>query len=280
MEEAFEKIKEVQKAAWNKTSAGWKKWDSMMMQFLQPMNNEMIHMLNFRETDYILDVATGTGEPGLSIASMLKSGKVTGIDLSEKMLDVANEHAMQRGINNFETICCDASELPFDDETFDGITCRLSFMFFPDMKMALNEMMRVLKPGGRICASYWNAPEKNQWISILMEVMIRRLNLNPPTPGGPGAYRCAEPGMMSALFSNAGLKHIKESIAESDLLCDNKENYWNFISEVASPAAFSNADEITREQIKTEILSRLKEKSPGENICLSSSATIICGQKQ
>src|SRR5690242_15853311 len=112
MEAQFEKIKEVQKAAWNKTSAGWKKWDAMMMNFLRPMNDEMIRILNVKEGDYILDVGTGTGEPGLTIASRLKEGKVTGIDLSENMLDVANEHAMQRGIKNFQTYCCDASEMP------------------------------------------------------------------------------------------------------------------------------------------------------------------------
>src|SRR5690349_2890679 len=170
--------------------------------------------------------------------------------------------------------------MPFDDLAFVGITSRLSFMFFPDMLIALKEMMRVLKPGGRICAGIWNGAGKKQWIENSMEVMIGRRNLTPPVPGAPGAYRCAEKGMMSSLFSKAGLQHVEESEVQTDLLCDNRENYWNFISEAASPVAFSNADEITQQQIKTEILSKLKEKSPGENICLSSSATIICGQKQ
>ena len=250
-----------------------------MMHFLRPMNDEMIGKLNVKEGNHILDVATGTGEPGLTIASMVKPGKVTGIDLSEKMLAVANEHALQRGINNFNTFCCDVSEMPFEVETFDGISCRLSFMFFPDIDLALGEMIRVLKPGGRICASVWNGPEKNKWISNSMDVMIRRLNLNPPVPGGPGIYRCSGNGMMSSLFSKAGLQHVETSLVEGDLLCDSKENYWNFISEVASPGAYSNADEDTRQQIKTEIISGLKEKSADGQICLSSSATIICGQK-
>jgi len=279
MEAQLEKIKEVQKAAWNKSSEGWKKWDGLMMQFLQPLNDAMISKLNFRESDHILDVATGTGEPGLSIAAKLKTGKVTATDLSEKMLDVASEHATHRGIQNFETLCCDVTEMPFEDETFDGITCRLSFMFFPDMDLALREMIRVLKPGGRICASIWNGPDKNPWISNLMDVMIRRLNLKQPAPGSPGIYRCAETGMMSSLFSDAGLKQIQESVVEGNLICDSIEHYWNFMSEVASPLAFSNADENTRQQIKSEIISMLKEKSQGENICLSSSATVIYGLK-
>src|SRR5215470_14515345 len=119
MEDQLKKIREVQKDAWDKSSVGWKKWDSMVMAFFQPMSDEMIQMMNIADHDNILDVATGTGEPGLTIASMLKTGKVTGTDLSEKMLEVANENAVNRGIANFETICCDVSLLPFENDTFN-----------------------------------------------------------------------------------------------------------------------------------------------------------------
>jgi ubiquinone/menaquinone biosynthesis C-methylase UbiE len=279
MESQLEKIKEIQKAAWNKSSEGWKKWDGLMMQFLQPINDAMISKLNLRESDHILDVATGTGEPGLTIAAKLKTGKVTGIDLSEKMLEVATEHAANRGVQNFQTVCCDASEMPFEDDTFDGITCRLGFMFFPEMEVTLREMIRVLKPGGVICASVWNGPDKNSWISNSMDVFIRRLNLKVPAPGSPGIYRCAEAGIMSRLFSGTGLKYVEETVVEGNLICDSIDRYWTFIADAASPLVFSNADENTRQEIKSEIISMLKENSTEGDICLSSSATVICGQK-
>ena len=107
MEQQLEKIKEVQREAWNKSSAGWKKWDELMMRFLQPMTKEMISMLQLKDSDHVLDLATGTGEPGLTIASGMKSGKVTATDISENMLAIANENAARRSINNFETVCCD-----------------------------------------------------------------------------------------------------------------------------------------------------------------------------
>src|SRR6266404_889887 len=138
MEPLLEKIREVQKEAWNKSSAGWKKWDDIKMKFLKPMSDEMIRMLGLKDDDIVLDVATGTGEPGLTIASILKNGKVTGTDLSEKMVAVA------------EAICCDVSSLPFVNDTFTAITCRLGFNLFSDMNLALSEMIRVLKPGCRI----------------------------------------------------------------------------------------------------------------------------------
>src|SRR5690349_7571518 len=153
MDPHLEKIREVQKEAWNKSSAGWKKWDDMMMTFLKPVTNEIIHMLLLSDDDIVMDVATGTGEPGLTIASMLKQGKVTATDLSENMLAVAEENAVNRGINNFETVCCDVSALPFEDGTFTAVSCRFGFNLFPDMQLALSEMLRVLKPGGRMAAS-------------------------------------------------------------------------------------------------------------------------------
>src|SRR5689334_3306276 len=107
MDSLLEKIRDVQKEAWNKSSPGWKKWDEMMMNFLNPLSAEIIHMLRLRDNDIVMDVATGTGEPGLTIASMLKHGKVTGTDLSESMLAIAAENAKKRGIDNFETACCD-----------------------------------------------------------------------------------------------------------------------------------------------------------------------------
>ncbi|CAN5630707.1 methyltransferase domain-containing protein [soil metagenome] len=279
MEAQLEKIKEVQRESWNKASAGWKKWDDLMMRFLQPMSEEIIEMLNFKESDHVLDIATGTGEPGLTIASLLKNGSVTATDISENMLVVAKENADRRGLMNFETNCCEVSNLPFEDNSFEAITCRLGFMFFPDLEIALAEMMRVLKPGGRIVASVWNRAEDNFWVSNSMEIMIRQLQLKPPVAGGPGMFRCSSKGFMHDLFSKAGLKNIIENDVHGKMPCGTIENYWNFITEVASPLAFSKADALQQQQIKDEVLLKVEEKFPDGNVQLDSSANVICGQK-
>ena len=279
MEQHLEKIRDVQKEAWNKSSAGWKKYDEMMMKFLEPMNVEMIRMLNIKEDDHILDVATGTGEPALTIATLVKNGKVVGTDLSESMLLVADEKAAERNITNFETVCCDVSELKFDDNSFDIITCRLGFMFFPDIQMALYEMLRVLKPGGQIVVSVWGNPDKNFWIRASMETMISRLSLPSPPAGAPGLFRCSGKGSMQDHLKQAGFINIKENNISGKLNCENIENYWNFISEVASPLAFSKADDATRHLIKDEVLSKVLNKCTDNKIELESFSIITAGQK-
>src|SRR5690348_6414437 len=103
MEQQLEKIRDTQREAWNKSSVGWKKWDTMVMDFLHPMNDAIIQMLNLKPDDVVLDVATGTGEPALSIAALLKNGRVIATDLSEEMLVIANEKASNLDLTNFET---------------------------------------------------------------------------------------------------------------------------------------------------------------------------------
>jgi len=174
MEQQLEQIRDQQKQSWNKFSAGWKKWDAMVMNFLKPMGDEIIRLLNLQNNDLILDVASGTGEPALTIAAMLDSGSVVATDISENMLAITSENAAIQGIENIETIVCDVCELPFADNTFDAISCRFGFMFFPDMLMAAKEMVRVLKPGGRIATSVWNSPEKNFWVTAIMGTINKK----------------------------------------------------------------------------------------------------------
>src|SRR5215203_4034368 len=210
MEQQLQQTRDQQRESWNKFSPGWKKWDELFMDFLKPVGNEIIRLIHSKKNQIILDVASGTGEPGLTIASMLDSGKVVITDLAEDMLGIARENAMQRGIKNYETFACDVSDLPFADNTFDAISCRFGFMFFPDMLLAAKEMVRVLKPGGRIAASVWNGPEKNMWFTTAMSSVNKNMTLTPPPPGAPGMFRCAPDGLMTDLFTKAGLKNVSQ----------------------------------------------------------------------
>ena len=72
METQLIQIRELQKEVWNRFSPGWKKWDELTMDFMKPMADEIIRLLKPKDNDFVLDVASGTGEPGLTIAAMLK----------------------------------------------------------------------------------------------------------------------------------------------------------------------------------------------------------------
>src|SRR4051812_37853808 len=108
-------IREQQRTVWNQFAPGWKKWDDFTMQFLRPMGAAIVNALDLQPTDTVLDVATGTGEPGLTIASIATHGLVIGTDLSEGMLATAQEKARHLGLSNYQTQLADVSKLPFEN---------------------------------------------------------------------------------------------------------------------------------------------------------------------
>ncbi len=245
------------------------------------MGDEIIRLLNPKDADVVLDIAAGTGEPGLTIATMLKDGKVIISDLSEEMLEIARENATKRGIKNIETRACDVCELPFSDNTFDIISCRFGFMFFPDMHLAAKEMVRVLKPEGRIATSVWSVPDKNFWLTAIGGTINRNMQLPPPPPEAPGMFRCAKSGLIQDLFQQVGLKNTSEKEVTGKLKSGTTDVYWNMMTEVAAPfvAALSKADDAMKEKIKQEVYQVVNQKYPDGNIIIDASALVIYGEK-
>ncbi len=281
MESSLDKIRDQQKASWNKFSSGWKKWDAWTMEFLKPMGDEIIRLLKIKETDQILDVATGTGEPGQTIAKLAPAGRVTGYDISDGMLGIARENAALKGVSNYETVLGEGNTFTFPDNHFDAVCCRMGFMFFPDMKLTLREMYRVLKPGGRLAISVWGIAPKNPWVTIMMGTIGRHIELDPPPPGAPGMFRCAAPGLMTGLLKEAGFRNGSESEINGKATFNSAEAYWTNMTEVGAPivAALSKADEATKTVIRNEVFDLLKQHTENGEVKLDYSSLVICGEK-
>ncbi len=281
MEQVLEQIRDNQKESWNKFSPGWKKWDIQTMEFLKPISDEMIQSLSIQTDETILDIASGTGEPALTLAKMAIDGKVIMTDLSEGMLEVAREKAAQQNSSNVETMVCDVSELPFEDNYFDIVSCRLGFMFFPDMDMAAKEIYRVLKPGGKFSTSVWDVPEKNFWVGVMMGTIHENMDLENPEPGAPGMFRCADKNKMNAIFESAGFKNISIKELNGKLNCGTADVYWNMMTEIAAPfvAALSNADDAMKEKIKREVFEKLANKYPDGQVNIDANSMVIYAEK-
>ncbi len=281
MEAAQLQIREQQKDAWNKFSPGWKKWDKLTMDLLKPMGDKIIQLLQLKETDNVLDIAAGTGEPGLTIAQIVNKGMVTSTDLSEGMMNIAKENAENRGLKNFTTTVCDVCELPFAANTFDAISCRMGFMFFPDMQLAANEMYRVLKPGGRIATSVWNIPEKNFWVTAMMGVLSKNVEMPVAPPGSPGMFRCAGSDIMEDIFKKAGFQNISETEVGGKLNAGTPDVYWEMMTEVAAPvvAALGKADDATKAKIKNEVFEALNLRYPDGRTNIDCSALVVYAEK-
>ncbi|MDQ6725982.1 MAG: class I SAM-dependent methyltransferase [Actinomycetota bacterium] len=277
-----DEIRDAQRATWAGLSASWEKWDSVIMDQLGPVGTTMIERLGIAEAQHHLDIAAGTGEPGVSIAGLAPKGRVVLTDLVPEMLDIAEQRAKAQGIANVETRVCSADELPFDDATFDSVSVRFGYMFFPDVAKATAEFARVLKPGGRLCSSVWVKPDENPWTTIAMQAIATEAVLAPPDPNGPNMFRWAAPGHVSALYEAAGLREVAEWDVDVELVTRSPEEYWEMISEHVSlaVAALEQVDEPARERIRAIATAKVSEFEKEGKIRVPGVARCIVGTKQ
>ena len=276
-----DEIRDVQRASWAGLSAGWEKWDSVIMDQLGPVGVAMIERLDITADQQHLDIASGTGEPGLSIAKLAPKGRIVLTDLVPEMLDIAARRAQAQGVGNVETTVCSADELPFDDAAFDSVSVRFGYMFFPDMAKATAEFVRVLKPGGRLCSSVWVKPEENPWTSIAMQAIATEVAVAAPDPDRPHMFRCAVPGCVSALYDAAGMRDVAEWDVEVALVTDSPEQYWEMISEHVSlaVAALRNVDVSARERIRARAIADVGAFEKGGHVRVPGLSRCIVGTK-
>jgi SAM-dependent methyltransferase len=229
----------------------------------------------------VLDLASGTGEPGISIAMRVgPNGHVTALDLSADLLEIAEGRARQRNLTNFSTHQGDAHELPFGDQSFDLITCRLGVMFFAQVHQALRECRRVLKPGGRACFLAWGPFQQPYWSST-MGIVHRHIGGPLLAPGAPDMFRFAEPESLSAAMREAGLSKVQE---ESRTLPWNwpgsAEEVWEYAQAVSTPfrPLLERVPPEKRDGINADVLSAIRTRVEGDTVKFAALMVLASGQ--
>ncbi len=160
----------------------------------------------------VLDLASGTGEPGISLAQRVATrGQVTAVDQSPELLKIAAQRAKDRGLNNFATRQADAHQLPFAEQSFDLAACRFGVMFFADPERAMVELRRVLRPGARACFVAWGPFEQPYW-QCTMKIVHQHCGGTILEPGGPDPFRFSVPGSLSQVLRSAGFQEVEESL--------------------------------------------------------------------
>lgn len=280
MPEAHE-IEQQQRETWDRFSAGWIKWDPKVMATQAPVGEEMIRLLALSDDGEHLDIASGTGEPGLSIAALMPKGRVVLTDLAEAMLAAASAKAEEQALGNVEVRVCGVDDLPFKDASFDTVSCRFGFMFFPDIRGAVSEIVRVLRPSGRVAAAVWAEPAGNAWATTPMVAISAEVELPPPNPDAPGMFRCAAPEAIGSVFRDAGLHDVTETDVRGSLELESGDDYWTIITEVTAPvvAVLASVDEETRERIREGMIEKAQAFAVGGRLTLPYHARCIVGTK-
>src|SRR6185503_18586547 len=200
--------------AWRESARYWTKHSDTIHKMFVPLTRALIERAGIHKGQTVLDVAGGAGEPSLTIADVVgPEGSVTCTDGVAEMVDAARAEAQRRGITNVQFRQCLADSLPFADGSFDVVVSRLGVMLFPDPAGAMREMLRVLKPGGRLAFAVWGKSEVNPFCYLVTRVMDQHVKSPAADPDAPNAFRFAEPGKLANVMKQAGAVNVEESIA-------------------------------------------------------------------
>jgi len=121
---------------------------------------KVVRMVEAKKPKMILDVATGTADLAIALEKA-HPDKITGIDISNGMLEVGRKKVADKGLSKIITLeQADSENLPFPDNTFDAITVAFGVRNFENLKKGLSEMNRVLKPGGHLLVLEFSQPQK------------------------------------------------------------------------------------------------------------------------
>src|SRR5215213_6549282 len=184
---------------WRESAKYWTRHSDTIHKMFTPLSRALIERAGIREGQMVLDVAGGAGEPSLTIAEVVgPAGSVTCTDGVAEMVEAARAEAQRRGLTNMQFHQCSADSLPFPDNTFDVVVSRLGVMFFPDPVAAMRELLRVLKPGGRLAFAVWGKSDVNPFCYVVTGVMEQHVKSAAADPDAPNAFRFAEPGKLAS----------------------------------------------------------------------------------
>jgi ubiquinone/menaquinone biosynthesis C-methylase UbiE len=255
---------------WNAAAPGWKKYKKDMLRWLAPVSDQLISSTGITSGQIVLDVATGTGQPALTIAKVVgPNGRVVGVDLSPEMLEVAKEEAANQDLTNVVVfqVVKDESLSMFDDNTFDSVVCRNGLMFMPDPVKALKAFLRVLKPGGKASVTVWGSPDKSPVMGVVMNTISRHVpDMKPPAPGTPGGpFSIPSVDMLRDYFLKAGFSNFNaEKIEVTVAQTDTAEEFWQGMTEVTGflVLLLSKLPEEKKLAIKNDVIDSLRNIFP------------------
>src|SRR5437899_5721470 len=156
-ESSDESYRESSRTAWNATAEKYLK----LVRIFEPYGFDLLARVNPKIRESALDLATGPGEPAMSIARMVgPDGRVVGIDLSEQMVHLATRIAKERRIPGVTFLAMDAEKLDFPDESFDIVTSRLGFQTYANPETGARAAQRVPRSKGPIGVSDRSTADK------------------------------------------------------------------------------------------------------------------------
>jgi ubiquinone/menaquinone biosynthesis C-methylase UbiE len=268
---------------WSTSAPFWEKHREIIRQMFAPVGQALVEDGLIGSGQAVLDVATGPGEPALSIAALVgPEGKVFGIDPVPDMVAAARRATDHLGFRNAQFDVAFADRLPFPADTFDAVVSRFGVMFVPSPVEAVREMLRVLKPGRKLALAVWHFAERNPFHHVLARVIDRHVDSPPPAPDAPETFRFASPGKLWGVLAEAGAMAPCERLLQFTIQASiSVEDFWTLRCEMSEKLREKLAM-LSREhstEVKGQVLEALREYSTDHGMSFPAEVLIVSGTK-
>ena len=269
---------------WRESAFYWQKHLGTIRTMFQPVTEALIKEADLMEGETVLDVAGGSGEPSLTIAKTVgPTGSVMYTDVVADMVAAAECEAQRRGLTNVAFRQCAADSLPFENNSFDAVVCRLGIMFFPDPLAGLREMLRATKREGVLSLAVWGKSDLNPFSYLITDVLARHFGAaGPADPNAPGAFRFAEADSLARILRQAGAIEVKERPLKFQIAAPiSPKEFWEMRSETSGTlreklATLSSAQQ---ELIAREVQQAVREFFPNDQMRFPAQMIIVSGIK-
>ena len=266
--------------AWDAIAGGY---DEFVAPGEAPFANAALRLAGLNPGERFLDVAAGPG--GLSLPAVRLGAKVLATDWSPAMIKRFEARVRDEGLSNAQGRVMDAHDLDIEDATFDVTGSQFGVMLVPDQPLALREMVRVTKPGGRVLLIAYGSPEEFetlQWFIAALQAVVPDFEGLPDDPP-PLDFQVADPEVMRQRLIDAGLKDVVvDTTHEERVEFRSGQQMWDWVLN-SNPIAGMIVGDLTPEQQVTvrEVLDRMiRERSGGHGpAVLTAPLNIGVGQK-
>lgn len=265
-------------AVWEAMAPGWDDRHAYFEETARPVTERMLERLAPARGQTVLDLAAGTGVVGFAAAALVGSGgRAIVSDFSEAMVEAAERHAAELGLEHVECRVLDAERLDLPNEAVDGVLCRWGYMLMADPAAALAETRRVLRRGGRLSCAVFSGPEQNPWAALPSRVLQERGHMPRPEAGAPGILALSDPDRLRRLFAGAGFSDPQiEDVAFRWRFAD-ADHYWEFLTGAAGAIAMMlvRLAEDERARVHGEIAERVAPYEGADGIELPAVSPVV-----
>ncbi|HZM35319.1 MAG TPA: class I SAM-dependent methyltransferase [Burkholderiales bacterium] len=194
-------------------------WAACVEQVCLPLFGAALDAARVTSGTRLLDAGCGAGL--LALLANLRGAQVTALDASPGLLAVARQRLPAADVREG-----DLEALPFADASFDAVTAVNSLFYAQNMGAAMNELVRVVRPGGRLVVTAWGPPERCEFLSAVMPALGPLMP--PPPPGAPPPHpgALAEPGALAGVLKAAGLNVVEEGEVVCPFVFPSAELSW------------------------------------------------------